>query len=146
MGSFTSGFDEFIKKIEDIKILAPYAIDISLEQTANQCIEDTQRVIYETNTIDTGTLYDSWKIREDNKQTGGYQDSTHILTVWSDPSVIAMNPKHPDGEYYPPLIENGFIKPNGKYYRGKHMLKKAFSNCPRNLKANLKKQFKGVFE
>lgn len=95
--------------------------------------------------IDTGTLFDSWKIREDNKRTGGYVDSTHSLEVFSDPSVIATNPKHPNGEYYSPMIENGFVKPNGKYYRGKHMLKLAFSNCKRNLKANLRKNIGEVF-
>jgi hypothetical protein len=146
MGGFTEGFDQFYKKIDEIKILAPLAIDISIEETAEKCIEDIQKVIYEKNAIDTGALYDSWKIREDNKQTGGYVDSTHSLEVWSDPTIVVdEHPKHPGGEYYPPLIENGFIKPNGKRYKGIHMLKLAFSNCKRNLKANLKKNIGDVF-
>lgn len=141
MGGFTSGFKEFQNKIDDIKKLAPMAIDISLEQTANQCIEDTQS----RTPIDTGTLFDSWKIREDNKQTGGYEDSTHSVTLFSDPSIIATNPKYPDGEYYSDKIENGFMRTNGKYYKGKHMLKLALTQVPKNLKANLKKNLGDVF-
>lgn len=144
MGSFTDGFEQFYKKLEDVKKLAPMAIDISLEETAKQCIEDTQK--YMEDAIDTGTLFDSWTIREDNKQTGGYVDSTHSLEVWSDPSIINQNPKHKNNpRYYSHFIENGFLMNNGKYYRGKHMLKKAFSLCNKNLKANLKKNLKDVF-
>jgi hypothetical protein len=142
LGSFTDGFDQFCKKLDDTKKLAGWSIDYALEDTAKQCIEDAQS----RTPVDTGTLFESWKVREDNKQTGGYVDSTHSVTVWSDPSIIATNPKYPDGEYYSDKIENRFMRTNGKYYRGKHMLKLAFAQCGKNLKANLKKQLGDVFK
>lgn len=142
MSSFTSGFKEFQNKLNETKKIASWAIDYALEETGEQLIEDTQL----RTPIDTGTLFESWTIREDDKQTGGYQDSTHGITIWSDPSIIATNPKYPNGEYYSDKIENGFTRPNGKFYKGKHMFKIALTNVPKNLRANLKKHLGDVFE
>jgi hypothetical protein len=91
-------------------------------------------------------MEESWEIKEDNKQTGSSEEtSLHSITFWSNPEIIAMNPKHPNGEYYPPLIEDGFDLPNGKHYKGIHMFKNTLTLCPKNLKANLKNRLSEVF-
>lgn len=141
MGDFTSGFKEFENKLDNTKKLIGWAIDYSLDEVSTQLIEDAQS----RTPIDTGTLFDSWEVRQDNRKTGYSEDSTHSIEVWSNPDIIATNPKHPNGEYYSDKIENGFLMTNGKFYRGRHMFKLAFSSCNRNLKASLKKQLGSVF-
>ena len=138
MSGSIEGLDDFKKFLDRVDTLTQFAIQEALQETGEKCVEDCQNNTLPA--IDTGTLFDSWKMVQDDKQRG-----TNSITILSDPDVIATNPKHPNGDYYSPMIENGFIKPNGKLYRGQHMLKNAFSNCKRNLKANLRKELGSAF-
>jgi hypothetical protein len=142
LGGFTSGFIELVNKLNDAKILVPNAIDYALEETGGTCVEDTAN----RSPVKTGTLQASWEINPDTKQTGGNsEDDIHSLEIQSNPEIIAIHPEHPDGEYYPPLIENGFMKKNGEYYVGVHMLKNSVTLAKANLKNNLTKEIKDVF-
>jgi hypothetical protein len=142
LGGFTSGFKELVDKLNDAKTLVPSAIDYALEETGETCAEDTAKA----SPVKTTILQTSWEVNPDSKQTGGNtSDDTHSLEVWSNPEIIAIHPEHPDGEYYPPLIENGFMKKDGKYYTGVHMLKNSVTKAKDNLKDNLTKEIKDVF-
>jgi hypothetical protein len=142
LGNFTSGFQELVNKLNQAKTLTPIAIDYALEETGETGASDASY----NSPVDTHTLETSWEVNPDTKQTGDNTlDGVHSVEIWSNPDIISMNPKHPDGEYYPPLIENGFMRPNGSYYTGVHMLKNAMTKAEQNLKDNLAKEIKDVF-
>jgi hypothetical protein len=126
-------FKQFLNKLDD---KVDEAIENALQETSEQCAKEAS----ELSPVKTGTLRDSWEVVKNEDKR-----STHAMTVWSDMGIIDTNPDHPRGEYYSHLIENGFVKPDGKRYKGKHMLKLAFSNCKRNLKANLRKELGSAF-
>lgn len=142
MGNFTSGFQELVEKLNKAKQKTPIAIDNAILETGYDVIA----VAKDRSPIDTSTLERSWDFNEKTKQIGETAtDNTHSIEVWSDPSVIATNPNHPNGEYYPPMIENGFDMPNGKHYSGQHMLKVAMTPAKNNLKNNLQQELRDVF-
>lgn len=131
-----------INKLNQAKQKAPTAIDNAILETGYDVIS----IAKDRSPIDTSTLERSWNFNEETKQIGNNSDDgIHSIEVFSDPSVIATNPNHPNGEYYPPKIENGFDMPNGKHYSGQHMLKVAMTPAKKNLKSNLKDELKGVF-
>jgi len=137
MSNSIDGLKEFKQFLDRVDKKVDDAIENALEETGKQCAEDASN----NSPIDTGTLRDSWEVVKNEDKRG-----THAMTVWSDIGIVYTNPKHTNNpRYYSHLIENGFIMRNGKYYRGKHMLKKAFSNCKRNLKANLRKELGSAF-
>ena len=143
LSGFTSGFQELVNKLTEAEKLVPIAIDYALEDTG----EKVAKTASKNSPVDTQTLQQSWDVNPDTKQTGeNSTNNTHSIEVWSDPEIIAMNPKHPNGEYYPPLIENGFTKPNGKFYSGRHMLKNAMTPAKDDLEINLMKQLGDVFK
>ena len=53
------------------------------------------------------------------------EDGNKQIEVWSNPDIIATNPKHPNGEYYPYLIEYGWIDKSGVFHQGDHMWESA---------------------
>jgi hypothetical protein len=143
MGSFTSGFQELANKLNQAKQKIPIAIDNAILETGY----DVVAICKDRSPIDSGTLEKSWNFNEENKQIGNAVDNgNHSIEIFADTQVIATNPNHPDGEYYPPMIENGFDLPNGKHYNGQHMLKIAMTPAKKNLKNNLQEELKGVFD
>ena len=142
MGNFTSGFQEMINKLNKAKQEVPTAIDNSILETGYDVIA----VAKDRSPIDTGTLESSWTFNEDTKQIGSNTDNgTHSVEIFSDPQIIATNPKTPNGDYYPTRIENGYTMANGKKYIGHHMLKVAITPAKKNLKSNLQQELKEVF-
>ena len=141
MGNFTSGFQELANKLTKAQQKVPIAIDNAILETGYDIIA----IAKDRSPIDTGTLESSWNFNEDTKQIGSNTDNdTHSIEVFSDPKIIETNPKSPDGDYYPPRIENGYTMNNGKKYVGHHMLKVAMTPAKNNLKNNLKKELKGA--
>ena len=142
MGNFTNGFKELSDKLIKGKQKVPIAIDNALIDTGYAVVG----VAKDRSPIETSTLEQSWEIEQDNLQLGeNVQDDTHSVTVWSSPDIIATNPKSPNGDYYPPRIENGYTMANGKKYVGHHMLKVAMTPAKKNLKSNLQQELKEVF-
>jgi hypothetical protein len=142
MGNFTSGFQELANKLIKAQQKVPVAIDNALIDTGYSVVGHAK----DNSPIDTSTLEQSWEIEDDNLQLGDTAlDDTHSLSVWSSPTIIATNPKHPNGEYYSPMIENGFDLPNGKHYPAQNMLKNAMTPAKDDLKNNLTSQLGDVF-
>lgn len=143
MSSFTSGFKELAQKLQNAKQTTPIAIDNALIDTSYEVIASAK----DSSPIDTSTLEQSWEVNKNTLQLGeNASGENHSLEVWASPDIIATNPKHPDGEYYPPMIENGFDLPNGKHFTGKHMLANAMTPAKNNLNSNLIKEIKDVFK
>lgn len=141
MSNFTNGFQEMINKLNRAKQKVPIAIDNSILETGYDVIA----IAKDRSPIDTSTLERSWNFNEETKEMGNTASNIHSIEIFSDPKVIATNPKTPNGDYYPTRIENGYTMANGKKYVGHHMLKIAMTPAKKNLKGNLKQELKEVF-
>lgn len=113
-----SGVINFLQDIERTKVEIEQAIeDGVIKNCRNVCSN-----AYFNSRIDTGTMRESYQLNnEESIRTTG----EHQKQAWSNPSIIATNPKHPNGEYYPYLIEYGWIDKSGVFHQGDHMWESA---------------------
>ena len=130
---FITNQDSYIDKWNKAMDKATYEIGQTIVITAS-----------DLSPVDTGTLQESWEI---NYEATKNEDGNHEKEVFSNPEIIATNPKHPNGNYYSYYIEHGFTKPDGSWYEGKHMLESGITVGKNNMKNiifdNINEEFGG---
>lgn len=114
------GFSEFKEKILDKKIKFKSAMQLSANDICKEIASNASGM----SPIKTGTLKKSF---ETNKEADKISEGYIEKEVWSNPSIIATNPDHPNGDYYSDYIENGFTDRGGVWHEGVHMFESALT-------------------
>lgn len=130
MGVECKGLEEFLSGIELMKSKTSDAIEKGLNKN---CIA-TKSNASELSRRDTGTLKKSWELNKDNEIN---QEGEHQKEVWSNPSIIATNPKHPNGRYYAWDLENGWTDRGGIWHEGDHMLQSSITISKQTIRQDI---------
>ena len=92
---------------------------------------------------DTGTLRSSWEIKKDSIVN---EDGNKRIEVWSSPTVISSNPKHPNGDYYSIYQEEGWTDASGNFHEGRWMLESAKTIAQEELPRVLSSKIESLFD
>ena len=92
---------------------------------------------------DTGTLRSSWEIKKDSIVN---EDGNKRIEVWSSPTVISSNPKHPNGDYYSIYQEEGYMTPGGVWKPGRWMLSSSITIAREELPQVLSNKIENLFD
>lgn len=132
-------FSNFILEIEEFKNSIQNELYNGVDEVGRRMAENAR----DFSAYDTGTLRSSWGIRQDNIIN---EDGNKQIEVWSDPVIIATNPKHPNGEYYSIPQEEGYMTPSGVWKEGRWMLSSSIAIAREELPQVLEEKISKVFD
>ena len=131
-------FSNFILEIEDFKNSIQNELYNGVDEVGRRMAENAR----DFSAYDTGTLRSSWGVRQDNIIN---EDGNKQIEVWSNPDIIATNPKHPNGDYYSIYQEEGWTDASGKFHEGRWMLESAKTIAQEELPQVLSNKIENLF-
>ena len=132
-------FSNFILEIEEFKNSIQNELYNGVDEVGRRMAENAR----DFSAYDTGTLRSSWGVRQDNIIN---EDGNKQIEVWSNPDIIATNPKHPNGEYYSIPQEEGYMTPGGVWKPGRWMLSSSIAIAKEELPQVLEEKISKVFD
>lgn len=132
-------FSNFILEIDKFKNSIQNELYNGVDEVGRRMAENAR----DFSAYDTGTLRSSWGVRQDNIIN---EDGNKQIEVWSNPDIIATNPKHPNGEYYSIPQEEGYMTPGGVWKPGRWMLSSSMEIAKEELPQVLEEKISKVFD
>ena len=132
-------FSNFILEINEFKNSIQNELYNGVDEVGRRMAENAR----DFSAYDTGTLRSSWGVRQDNIIN---EDGNKQIEVWSNPDIIATNPKHPNGEYYSIPQEEGWTDASGKFHEGRWMLSSSITIAREELPQVLEEKISKVFD